>query len=183
MKLEATMGIGREHTDSELRRNGGQSVGLDTFIDLPRDFTVGLNGDYRRTNYDGRGSVLPWLASEDHRDRTQTLSVSLYNRSFTIQGFSPKLVVTREARESNAQLQDYERTRGNSSSSGCYEAPPTDDPSCPAPIDTHRKTAELLRRLPRRRLCHRRPAASLCRSGVLQPHRPWFHTLFGPCLL
>lgn len=112
MKLEATVGLSREHTESELWRNGGQSVDLGTSIDLPRGFTVGLNGGYRWTNYDGRGSVLPLLASEDsRRDRTQTLGISLYNRGFTIQGFSPKLMVTRETRESNAQLRDYEKTR------------------------------------------------------------------------
>ena len=112
MRLEATVGLSREQTESELWRNGDQSVGLGTSIDLPRGFPVGLNGDYRWTNYDGRGSVLPWLASEDsRRDRTQTFGISLYNRGFTVQGFSPKLVVTRETRESNAQLQDYEKTR------------------------------------------------------------------------
>lgn len=112
MRLEATVGLSREHTESELWRNGGQSVDLGTSIDLPRGFTVGLNGGYRWTNYDGRGSVLPLLASEDsRRDRTQTLGISLYNRGFTIQGFSPKLMVTRETRESNAQLRDYEKTR------------------------------------------------------------------------
>ena len=112
MVLEATVDLSREQTDRELWRNGSQSVGLGTSIDLPRGFTVGLNGGYRWTNYDGRGSTLPWIASEDsRRDRTQTLSISLYNRGFTLQGFSPKLVVTRETRESNAQLQDYEKTR------------------------------------------------------------------------
>ena len=40
----------------------------------------------------------------------RTLSFSLYNRGFTVQGFSPKLVLTRENRESNAQLHDYQKT-------------------------------------------------------------------------
>ena len=36
----------------------------------------------------------------------------MHNRGFTLYGFSPELVVVEEERESNAQLRDYERTRG-----------------------------------------------------------------------
>jgi len=112
MRLEANVGLTREHMESELWRNSGRLMGLGMSLDLPRGFTVGLNGSYRWTDYDDRGSTLPWIASEDSRmDRTRTLSISLYNRGFTVRGFSPKLVLTRETRESNAQLQDYKRDR------------------------------------------------------------------------
>lgn len=110
MRLEATVGLTREQTEQERSRNSGQLVGLGTSVDLPRGFTVGLNGEYRWTNYEGNwGQFTP--SGESRGDRTRTLSFSLYNRGFTVQGFSPKLVLTRESRESNAQLHDYQKTR------------------------------------------------------------------------
>ena len=109
-RLEATVGLTQEQTTEERYRNTGQSVGLGTSIDLPRGFTVGLNGSLSWRGYEGNwGYFTP--AGEPRSDRTQILSLSLYNRAFTVQGFSPKLVVTRETRESNAQAHDYQRTR------------------------------------------------------------------------
>ena len=46
------------------------------------------------------------------RTRTHSLRASVHNRAFTLYGFSPELVVVREERATNAQLYDYERTRG-----------------------------------------------------------------------
>jgi len=45
-------------------------------------------------------------------DRGQTYRLSLFNRAFTLGGFSPQLVGIYEARDSNAQLSSYRRTRG-----------------------------------------------------------------------
>ena len=108
-RLEATVGLTREQTESESYRNNGRLASLGTSVDLPRGFTVGLNGEYRWTNYDSLYQLVP--SGEPRSDCTRTLSLSLYNRGFTIQGFSPKLVLTRENRESNAQLGDYQKTR------------------------------------------------------------------------
>ena len=44
-------------------------------------------------------------------DRTRILRATVHNRAFTLYGFSPQLVVTNEARDTNAQLYDYKRTR------------------------------------------------------------------------
>ena len=44
-------------------------------------------------------------------DRTRILRTTVHNRAFTLFGFSPQLVVTNEARNTNAQLYDYKRTR------------------------------------------------------------------------
>ena len=71
---------------------------------------MGGGAEWRRTDYDGRW----WLLTPDNaprRDRTRVLSASLFHRDFTIQGFSPRLTLSREARASNAQLHDYRRTR------------------------------------------------------------------------
>ena len=110
LRLEASVGLGREETEAERYRNGEQSASLGMSVDLPRDFTVGVNGELRWTNFEG--NWIPFTPSgESRRDKTQTLSISMFNRGFTIRGFSPKLVLARERRESNAQLQDYRKSR------------------------------------------------------------------------
>ena len=43
-------------------------------------------------------------------DMTRILRASVYNRAFTLYGFSPQLVVTNAVRDTNAQLHDYKRT-------------------------------------------------------------------------
>ena len=45
-------------------------------------------------------------------DRTRTVSASVFNRGVTLLGFSPQLILTNEVRETNAQLHDYRRNRG-----------------------------------------------------------------------
>ena len=42
---------------------------------------------------------------------THTLSLSVHNRAFTVLGFSPRLSVVREERDTNAQALDYKRNR------------------------------------------------------------------------
>ena len=110
VRVEASLGLNRERTKLERYQNNGQSVGLGVSVDLPRGFTVGLNGDLRWTQYEG--SWPPFTPpGESRSDRNRSVSVSVYNRGFTLKGFSPKLVVTREMRDSNAQLHDYRKTR------------------------------------------------------------------------
>lgn len=110
MRLEASVGLAREQTEDEDFRNSRQSVGLGASIDLPRGFTVGINGLYRWTDYDGLGGRFPLSSGETRSDGTRTLRFSMYNRGFTIQGFSPKVVLIREKRESNAPF-NYRKTR------------------------------------------------------------------------
>ena len=111
MRLEATVGLTREQTERRWR-NSGQSAELGTSVDLPRGFTVGLKGEYRWTDYEGQGNWgLFTPPGELRSDQTRTLSLSLYNRGFTLRGFSPKLVLIRETRDSNTPLRDYQKTR------------------------------------------------------------------------
>ena len=49
---------------------------------------------------------------ENREDRTRSVRLSVHNRAFTLMGFSPAIVAVHEERETNAQLYDYERTRG-----------------------------------------------------------------------
>ena len=110
VRLEASVGITQERTEQERHRNTGQSLGLDVSADLPRGFTMGVNGESLWTEYEG--DWYPFTSpGQSRRDQTGILSISVFNRGFTVQGFSPKLVLTREIRGSNAQLHDYRRTR------------------------------------------------------------------------
>jgi len=78
---------------------------------LPAGFTVGAGGEERWTDFED--AWFPHTPSgEDRADRTRSLRLSVHNRAFTLYGFSPELVVVNEERETNAQLYDYQRTRG-----------------------------------------------------------------------
>ena len=78
---------------------------------LPRGFTVGGGGEYRWTDYEA--GWFPHVPDGGAReDRTWSARASVYNRGITLYGFSPEVSVVHEVRKSNAQLYDYERTRG-----------------------------------------------------------------------
>ena len=80
-------------------------------VALPRGFTVGGSGQLGWTDYQGNWS--PFTPGGAPRaDRTRSLRLSVHNRAFTLQGFSPQLSLVNEVRTSNAQLHDYKRTGG-----------------------------------------------------------------------
>ena len=93
-------------------RSSGPQAGLGATAALPAGFTVGLNAFVRRTVY--RGSGLPHFTIDrkPRRDTLLTLSISVHNRALTVFGFSPRISLVNERRETNAQLLDYRRTRG-----------------------------------------------------------------------
>ena len=106
-----SLGYGRERPARGRERNISRWLGVDVSVALPLGFTVGAGAEYRRTDYQ-RG-WFPYVPDDGARtDRTRSLRVSAHHRAFTLFGFSPQLVLVREARASNAQLHDYQRTRG-----------------------------------------------------------------------
>lgn len=110
VRIDAIVGTTHERPRSPLWRNSGLWARLGASVDLPRGFTVGVSGELLRTRYEGNWS--PFVPSGNSRkDRTRVLRASVLNRSFTVFGFSPKLVLVNEIRESNAQLYDYRRKR------------------------------------------------------------------------
>ena len=111
VRTDLSLGYGRERTRSSRDRNESRWLGAGVSVILPLGFTVGGGGEMRWTDY-GRG-WFPNIADGSAReDRTRSLRASVHNRAFTLYGFSPELVVVREERATNAQLYDYERTRG-----------------------------------------------------------------------
>ena len=57
------------------------------------------------------GSAHRTIDREPREDKTRTLSLSVHNRAVTVLGFSPRLSLVNEQRETNAQALDYERNR------------------------------------------------------------------------
>ena len=81
---------------------------------LPLGFNVGAGAEVRWTDYhESEGRWFPNIDDGSAReDRTHSFRASVHNRGFTLLGFSPELVVIHEERETNAQLYDFKRTRG-----------------------------------------------------------------------
>ena len=111
VRTNLSLGYGQERARSQRDRNRSRWLGAGVSVTLPLGFTVGGGGGLRWTDY-GRG-WFPHVPDDGARkDRTRSLRASVHNRAFTLFGFSPELVVVREERATNAQLHDYERTRG-----------------------------------------------------------------------
>ena len=111
VRADAAVGFGRERTEAESWRNRSRWVRAGVTVALPLGFTAGGSVQVRRTEYEGRWFPFVREQGRSRADRTRTRSVSLYHRAFTVYGFSPQLVVTKDVRTSNAQLYSYERTR------------------------------------------------------------------------
>ena len=109
LRLDALLGRVRGRTRSERSRSTQRRARLGVTAALPRGFTLGGWTEWRRREFDGPWGVFT-PGGVPRRDRTRTLSVSLFHRAFTISGFSPRLSLVRETRHSNAQLHDYRRT-------------------------------------------------------------------------
>ena len=111
VRAELSGGYGRDRPTTEKWRSNTRWVGTGVSLILPYGFNASIGGEYRWTDY-GMG-WFPFIADGSAReDRTRSLRASVYNRGFTLYGFSPELVVVNEERESNAQAHGYERTRG-----------------------------------------------------------------------
>lgn len=106
LQVEGTVGYGTEHTEGKTWRNDSWLGRLSVSVALPRGFTVGGSGEYHRTEYEG--NWFPFTDGSSRKDNTRIVRLSVYNRGFTLFGFSPQLVVSREERTTNAQTYDYE---------------------------------------------------------------------------
>ena len=114
VRFELSGGYGWERPRSERWRTRSHWAGLGVSVILPLGFNVGAGAEMRWTDYhESEGSWFPNIDDGSAReDRTRSVRLSVHNRGFTLMGFSPELVAVHEERETNAQLYDYERTRG-----------------------------------------------------------------------
>ena len=111
LRVHVMVGYERDHAASEHWRNLSRWVRVGTSLALPLGFTLGASAQMRRTYYEGSGEVHLTLDGRRRLDRTRTFSVSILNRALTLFGFSPQLALINEARQTNAQAQDYDRNR------------------------------------------------------------------------
>ena len=111
LRVHMTVGYARDHAASEHWRNLSRWVRVGTSLALPLGFTLGTSAQMRRTYYEGSGQVHLTLTGRTRFDRTRTFTLSVLNRAFTLFGFSPQLALINEARQTNAQAQDYDRNR------------------------------------------------------------------------
>ena len=111
VRADLSAGYGRERPQTLRARSRSLWLGAGVTVVLPLGFTVGGGGDVRWTGFEDE-----WFPhtppGEDRADRTQSVYLSVHNRAFTLFGFSPELVAVHEVRDTNAQLYDYQRTRG-----------------------------------------------------------------------
>ena len=111
VRADAALGWGQERPDLERWRHNRKWLRLGVSVALPRGFTVGGSGEMRWTDYEG-----DWFphttGGEAREDRTRSLRISVHNRAFAWKGFSPRLSLVHEVRDTNAQLYDYRRTGG-----------------------------------------------------------------------
>ena len=98
--------------NAEHWRTDGPRLGLGATLALPLGFTLGARASLQRTEYGGSGFPHRTRDRNPRRDTTQTLSLSVHNRAVTVLGFSPRITLINEQRETNAQALDYERSRG-----------------------------------------------------------------------
>jgi len=111
VRAHAALGWGQERTEMVRWRHQRKWLRLGVSVTLPRGFAVGGSAELRRTDYEGN-----WFphttGGEPREDRSRSLLIFVYNRAFAWQGFSPRLSLVHEVRDTNAQLYDYRRTGG-----------------------------------------------------------------------
>ena len=111
VRADAALGWGQERTEAERWRHKRKWLRMGLTVALPLGFTVGGSGEMRWTDYEGNWSFYTQSAAS-REDRTRALRLSVYNRAFAWMGFSPRLTLVHEVRDTNAQLYDYRRTGG-----------------------------------------------------------------------
>ena len=109
IRVEAAAGYAQERAKSEIWRNTTRLGQVGVSVALPLGFTLSGSSEFRWTQYEGDWAPFtPDGASRS--DRIRILRTSVYNRAFTLFGFSPQIAVTNEVRDTNAQLYDYKHT-------------------------------------------------------------------------
>ena len=111
VRADLSAGYARERPQRLRERNRSRWLGAGVTVILPLGFTVGGGGEVRWTDFEDEW-LLHTPPGEKRADRTQSVHLSVHNRAFTLFGFSPELVAVHEERDTNAQLYDYQRTRG-----------------------------------------------------------------------
>ena len=114
VRLEFSGGYLWERPSATRWRHRTHWLGAGVSVILPRGFNVSTGIEMRWADYhESEGLWFPNISDGSAReDTTRSLRVSVHNRGITLLGFSPQLVAVHEERDTNAQLYDFQRTRG-----------------------------------------------------------------------
>lgn len=108
LRADLGVGWGRERPETERWRHDRRWLRAGITAALPWGFTVGASSTLRWADYEG--NWFPFTTDgSSRRDLTRSFRVNVFNRGFTVGGFSPQVSLVHEDRTSNAQLHDYER--------------------------------------------------------------------------
>ena len=107
--VRADTSFRRENLDDDAYSWREYILGVSATRELPRGFVVGGGPLYRWREY---GAPLPAFGSEARRDRTLGARITVSNRRLDWFGFSPRITLRHERRDSNLDLYDYRRTVG-----------------------------------------------------------------------
>ena len=113
LRLGAGAGYSWSDTEDETRSSKGPRANVTANLALPFGFTFGARASMQWTDYDDERSAGRFFTLDrmPREDRLRVLSGSVFNRAFTLYGFSPRVTVINEQRETNAQGLEYDRTR------------------------------------------------------------------------
>ncbi len=111
LRVGGNAGWNWSRAEEEDWRTDGPTASLGATLALPLGFTVGARATMVWTDYEGRGFRHRTRDRQPREDKTRILSLSVHNRAVTVLGFSPRLSLINEQRETNAQALDYERDR------------------------------------------------------------------------
>ena len=112
LRLGAGTGYSWSSAEDEERRSAGPQASVTANLALPFGFTVGARASMHWTDYEGTGARFFTIDRMPREDRLRILNGSIFNRAFTLYGFSPRVTIIHERRDTNAQGLDYSRTRG-----------------------------------------------------------------------
>ena len=110
VRLEAAVGYADDHTEAKNWRHDTRWGRIGASVILPRGYTVGGSTEFRRTRYEG--NWFPFTSGGPRKDRTKILRASVFNRAFTLYGFSPQIAITHEEKDTNSQVYGYDGTSG-----------------------------------------------------------------------
>ncbi len=110
LRVDAKLGYTRDRPGLERQQSDTPWGALGASVALPQGYTVGGEFAFYRARHKADWSTLT-QGDRIRRDQTEIWRLSLQNRSWTLWGMSPKLILAREGRNSNAQTYDYQRER------------------------------------------------------------------------
>lgn len=111
LTLRGGLRVTGSRPEREDHRSRGRGLDLGASYDFRFGVTAALDASVARTAFEPDWGLLT-RGEAKRRDRVRSYRLSLHHRGWKLGGFAPRLSVSREERDSNAQLQDYRRWHG-----------------------------------------------------------------------